>query len=74
MGHLIALTSHLDELLVNPPPTSAGSPINPLVHLYATADDRYISFVMMQPTKFWADVCRHVGLDELADDPRWADR
>ena len=72
MGHLIALTSHLDELLVNPPPTSAGSPINPLVHLYATADDRYISFVMMQPTKFWADVCRHVGLDELADDPRWA--
>ncbi len=49
-----------------------GSPINPLVGLYPTADDRYISFVMMQPTKFWADVCKHMGLDELADDPRFA--
>jgi crotonobetainyl-CoA:carnitine CoA-transferase CaiB-like acyl-CoA transferase len=26
---------------------------------------------MMQPTKFWADVCRHVDLPELADDPRF---
>ena len=40
--------------------------------LYPTADDRYISFVMMQPTKFWADVCRHMDLDDLADDPRFA--
>ncbi len=39
-----------------------GSTVNPLVGLYATADDRYISFVMMQPTKFWADVCRHIDL------------
>ena len=27
--------------------------------LYPTSDDRYISFVMMQPAKFWADVCKH---------------
>ena len=27
---------------------------------------------MMQPTKFWGDVCRHVDLPELADDPRFA--
>ena len=27
---------------------------------------------MMQPTKFWADVCQHVDLPELADDPRFA--
>jgi crotonobetainyl-CoA:carnitine CoA-transferase CaiB-like acyl-CoA transferase len=26
---------------------------------------------MMQPTKFWADVCRHMDLPELADDPRF---
>ena len=54
------------------PPGVHGSPINPLVGLYPTADDRYISFVMMQPTKFWADVCRHMDLDDLADDPRFA--
>jgi len=43
-----------------------------LVGVYATSDGRFISFVMMQPTKFWADVCRHVDLPELADDPRFA--
>ena len=27
---------------------------------------------MLQPTRFWADVCRHMDLDELVDDPRFA--
>ncbi len=71
MGHTVALTSHLNQRLVAPAPGVHGSPINPLVGVYATADDRYISFVMMQPTKFWADVCRHLDLPELADDPRF---
>lgn len=72
MGHTIALTNHLDELLVMPPPGTHGSPNNPLVGMYATADDRFISLVMLQPTKFWADVCRHMDLDDLAEDPRFA--
>lgn len=72
MGHTVALTSHLNQRLVAPAPGVHGSPINPLVGVYATADDRYISFVMMQPTKFWADVCRHLDLPELAYDPRFA--
>jgi crotonobetainyl-CoA:carnitine CoA-transferase CaiB-like acyl-CoA transferase len=72
MGHTIALTSHLGELLVAQPPGVHGSPINPLVGVYATSDGRYISFVMMQPTKFWADVCRHIDRPELADDARFA--
>jgi len=72
MGHTIALTSHLGERLVQQPPGVHGSPINPLVGVYATADERYISFVMMQPTKFWADVCRHMELDDHIDDPRFA--
>jgi crotonobetainyl-CoA:carnitine CoA-transferase CaiB-like acyl-CoA transferase len=53
------------------PPGVHGSPINPLVGLYATSDGRYISFVMMQASKFWADVCRHIDQPELADDPRF---
>lgn len=72
MGHTIALTSHLDQRLVAQPPGVHGSPINPLVGVYATADERYISFVMMQPTKFWADVCKHMELDDYIDDPRFA--
>lgn len=72
MGHTIALTQHLGQLMTAPRPGIHGSPINPLVGVYPTADGRYISFVMMQPTKFWADVCRHMGLDDLIDDPRFA--
>ncbi|BBY59967.1 CaiB/BaiF CoA transferase family protein [Mycolicibacterium sarraceniae] len=72
MGHTVALTQHLQQRMVQPPPGVPGSPINPLVGLYETADNRYISFVMMQPGKFWADVCKHMDLDELADDPRFA--
>lgn len=72
MGHTVALTSHLNQLMVQPPPGVHGSPINPLVGVYPTADDRFISFVMMQPTKFWADVCKHMDLEDYADDPRFA--
>ncbi|OHV06418.1 CaiB/BaiF CoA transferase family protein [Mycobacterium talmoniae] len=71
MGHTVALTTHLGERLEAPAPGVHGSPINPLVGLYPTSDGRYISLVMMQPTKFWADVCRHMDLDDLADDPRF---
>jgi crotonobetainyl-CoA:carnitine CoA-transferase CaiB-like acyl-CoA transferase len=58
--------------MVQPPPGVHGSPINPLVGVYPTADGRYISFVMMQASKFWADVCRHMDLEEYIDDPRFA--
>ncbi|VEG43653.1 putative dehydratase [Mycolicibacterium flavescens] len=72
MGHTVALTTHLGEELVVPPVGTHGSPSNPLVGLYATSDAHYISFVMMQPAKFWADVCRHLDVPELAQDPRFA--
>lgn len=72
MGHTVALTSHLGERLIQQPPGVHGSPINPLVGVYATADERYISFVMMQPTKFWADVCQHMDLHDYIEDPRFA--
>ena len=72
MGHTVALTKHLGQLMVQPPPGVHGSPINPLVGVYPTSDGRYISFVMMQPIKFWADVCRHMDLDEFIDDSRFA--
>jgi crotonobetainyl-CoA:carnitine CoA-transferase CaiB-like acyl-CoA transferase len=73
LGHTVALTKHLGQLMVSPPPGVHGSPINPLVGVYPTADGRYISLVMMQASKFWADVCRHMELDEYIDDPRFAD-
>ncbi|MEU1993611.1 CoA transferase [Nocardia gamkensis] len=73
MGHTVALSASQDKPLVAPVPGAHGAPTNPLSGLYATADDRYLSFVMLQPAKFWADVCRHIDRPELADDPRFAD-
>jgi crotonobetainyl-CoA:carnitine CoA-transferase CaiB-like acyl-CoA transferase len=72
MGHTVALTKHLGQRMEALPAGMHGSPINPLVGWYPTSDDRYISLVMMQPTKFWADVCRHMDLEDLIDDPRFA--
>ncbi|MGW0637987.1 CaiB/BaiF CoA transferase family protein [Nocardia salmonicida] len=71
LGHTIALSAHLGEPMVAPVPGAHGAPTNPLSGLYATADGRYLSLVMLQPTKFWADVCRHIGRPELAADPRF---
>jgi crotonobetainyl-CoA:carnitine CoA-transferase CaiB-like acyl-CoA transferase len=72
MGHGIALSLLLGKPFVASRPGAHASPNNPLVGVYATADGRYLSLVMLQPGKFWADVCRHIGRPELAGDPRFA--
>lgn len=72
MGHALAVSLHLGRSWVAPPAGAHGAPANPLSGLYRTADGRYLSFVMLQPGKFWADVCHHIDRPELADDPRFA--
>jgi crotonobetainyl-CoA:carnitine CoA-transferase CaiB-like acyl-CoA transferase len=72
MGHALTLSLYLDETWVAPPMGSRGALANPLSGLYKTADGRYLSLVMLQPAKYWADVCQHIGRPELADDPRFA--
>ncbi|MFF0224087.1 CaiB/BaiF CoA transferase family protein [Streptomyces sp. NPDC004629] len=72
LGHSIGLSLHLDRAWQGVTPSTHASPANPLTGLYRTSDDRYISFVMLQPAKFWANVCHCVGRPDLADDPRFA--
>jgi crotonobetainyl-CoA:carnitine CoA-transferase CaiB-like acyl-CoA transferase len=72
MGHAMAISLHLNRPWAAPPAGAHGAPSNPLSGLYRTADDRYLSFVMLQPGKFWADVCQHIDRPELASDPRFA--
>ncbi|MFE9320913.1 CaiB/BaiF CoA transferase family protein [Nocardia sp. NPDC052278] len=73
MGHTIALSAYMGEPLRAFPTGSHGSPSNPLSGLYATKDGRYLSLVMLQPGKFWGDVCKHIDRPDLAEDPRFAD-
>jgi crotonobetainyl-CoA:carnitine CoA-transferase CaiB-like acyl-CoA transferase len=72
MGQAIALSVHLDVPWQAPALGAHGSPTNPLSGLYRAADGRYLAFVMLQPGRFWADVCRHLDRPEWADDPRFA--
>jgi crotonobetainyl-CoA:carnitine CoA-transferase CaiB-like acyl-CoA transferase len=72
MGHAIAVSLHLDRSWVASPQGAHSAHTNPLSGLYRTADGRYLSFVMLQPGKFWADVCQHIDRPELAGDPRFA--
>lgn len=46
---------------------------NPGVNVYRTGDGRYISLILLQSDKFWADLVERLGVPELATDERFAD-
>jgi crotonobetainyl-CoA:carnitine CoA-transferase CaiB-like acyl-CoA transferase len=46
---------------------------NPIVNSYRTKDGRWISLVMLESDRFWADLCRHLDRSDLIDDPRFHD-
>jgi crotonobetainyl-CoA:carnitine CoA-transferase CaiB-like acyl-CoA transferase len=46
---------------------------NPLWNHYRCADGRWLCLGMLQPDRYWKDICRALGLEELAEDPRFAD-
>jgi crotonobetainyl-CoA:carnitine CoA-transferase CaiB-like acyl-CoA transferase len=41
--------------------------------MYRTSDGRFLSLIMLQPTRYWADLVTKIGHPELADDPRFSD-
>ena len=48
------------------------SPYNPLTGTFRTGDQRLLTLVMLQPGRYWADVCRHIDRPELVDDLRFS--
>ena len=46
-------------------------PLNPTIGHYRTSDGRWINFTMIQPFRYFADVCHHLGLEHLIDDDRF---
>ena len=46
---------------------------NPLVNNYKTKDDRFLSLIMLESDRFWADLITKIGRPDLADDPRFVD-
>jgi crotonobetainyl-CoA:carnitine CoA-transferase CaiB-like acyl-CoA transferase len=48
-------------------------PVNPMIGSFRTADGRFITFMMVQPSRYFANVCAHLGLEHLLDDERFRD-
>jgi crotonobetainyl-CoA:carnitine CoA-transferase CaiB-like acyl-CoA transferase len=46
---------------------------NPLVGMYKTKDDRRLAIMMLQPDKFWPELCERIGRPDLITDARFAD-
>ena len=44
---------------------------NPTVGNYKTSDGLWINFTMLQSFRYFPDMCRHLGLEELIDDERF---
>jgi crotonobetainyl-CoA:carnitine CoA-transferase CaiB-like acyl-CoA transferase len=58
------------------PPLPTTAPphlaVNPIIGSYRTADDRFVTLMMIQAGRYFADLCRHVGLEDLLDDERFS--
>ncbi len=48
-------------------------PPNPLVNSYRTKDGRWLFLNMLQPDRFWPDLCRRLDRPDLITDRRFAD-
>jgi crotonobetainyl-CoA:carnitine CoA-transferase CaiB-like acyl-CoA transferase len=67
-------TALLTNAAPGPPPLHAppNIPVNPMVGHFRTADGRFITLMMLQPGRYFADVCRHLGTEHLLADERFA--
>jgi len=46
---------------------------NPIVNQYPTKDGRWLALIMLQSDRNWPDLCKHLGREDLIDDPRFCD-
>jgi len=50
----------------------AGKSKNPLLGAFLTADSRAVLLAALQPDRYWEEICRTVGREDLATDPRYS--
>jgi crotonobetainyl-CoA:carnitine CoA-transferase CaiB-like acyl-CoA transferase len=57
-----------------PMPLTAPStmPFNPILGNFKTSDGRWINFTMLQPGRYFPDVCKHLGIEHLLEDEKFA--
>jgi CoA:oxalate CoA-transferase len=53
------------------PKWSRSHAANPLWNIYKCKDDNWLALALLQPDRYWPDVCRALGLQNLENDPRF---
>jgi crotonobetainyl-CoA:carnitine CoA-transferase CaiB-like acyl-CoA transferase len=67
----LTATAYLRE---EPKRLKAGKTLaNPMVGPFRAGDDKWLMLNMIDDVRHWPPLCRALGLDELIDDPRFAD-
>ena len=44
---------------------------NPLTSTFRTKDDRHLTFVLLEPDRYWRSFCEHIDRADLVDDARF---
>ena len=68
----MALGLETGQITHAPWPRPGASPGNPFMGVFRTADGRWINLCILTPGPYIRDTFEHLGLAELADDPRFS--
>jgi crotonobetainyl-CoA:carnitine CoA-transferase CaiB-like acyl-CoA transferase len=72
-GALLSQVMETGQYSPNSMPTSGGVSTNPFMGNFRTSDSGWINLCVLSPTKVIRDTFEHLGLAELADDPRFSE-
>ena len=72
-GALLAQVMETDQYHPNSMPKSGGVSVNPFMGNFRTSDGGWINLCTLSPTGLIRDTFEHLGLAELADDPRFSE-
>ena len=72
-GALLAQVMETDQYSPNSMPRSGGVSVNPFMGNFRTSDGGWINLCILSPSGVIRDTFEHLGLPELADDPRFSE-
>jgi crotonobetainyl-CoA:carnitine CoA-transferase CaiB-like acyl-CoA transferase len=72
-GALISQVMETDQYSPNSMPRSGGVSVNPFMGNFRTSDGGWINLCVLSPSNVIRDTFDHLGLPEMADDPRFSE-
>jgi crotonobetainyl-CoA:carnitine CoA-transferase CaiB-like acyl-CoA transferase len=72
-GALLAQVMETGQYSPNAMPHSGGAGVNPFMGNFRTSDGGWINLCILSPSNVIRDTFEHLGIPELADDPRFSE-